>query len=80
MSDPGVNINIYTAEAANTTTYQVPGPGTYLRTIVLITNLCFYSCLERSVNGHSLFGFWEVYVVPMYLPRISVFIQYLCTL
>lgn len=26
MSDPSININIYTPEAANTTTYKVPGP------------------------------------------------------
>ncbi|KAF5374500.1 hypothetical protein D9615_009110 [Tricholomella constricta] len=29
MSDPGVNINIYTAEAANTFTYTVPGPAVW---------------------------------------------------
>lgn len=31
-SDPSINMNIYTTEAAATTTYKVPGPG-----------LCFYS-------------------------------------
>ncbi|KAF8055563.1 cellulose-growth-specific protein [Lyophyllum atratum] len=29
MSDPGVNINIYTAEAATTTTYTIPGPAVW---------------------------------------------------
>ncbi|KAF9463958.1 cellulose-growth-specific protein [Collybia nuda] len=29
MSDPGVNINIYTAEASSTYTYKVPGPAVW---------------------------------------------------
>ncbi|KAG5637950.1 hypothetical protein H0H81_002478 [Sphagnurus paluster] len=29
MSSPGVNVNIYTAEAANTYTYTVPGPAVW---------------------------------------------------
>lgn len=40
MSTPGVNVNIYSAEAATTTTYTVPGPGTHflhLDKVVVLT-------------------------------------------